>query len=211
MNTGCLGQRRQGYTIETKQYFQEVVLGKLDISRLVPVVFEETLWRHNFCLKLLCSHEAAYRPPWSPLPSFGPNGNSKVFYSKKKERRKENERIRTKLGLLLGPALHLSLLSLSWFGFGTRYRQSVWGLLRLTYGLESSRACCLLGPILQGRWSQALGGAGAVFLPVRPPMRNLQRVTQRLDLVTPHVSVCPFRSVGFLRHLKTGANHSISQ
>ena len=108
------------------------------------------------------------------------------LFTAKKERKKiqQFEGCSNKLGLLLGPALHLSLLSLSWFGFGTKCRQSVWGLVRLTYGLESSRAGCLLGPILQGGCIQALGGAEAVFLPLRPPMRNLQHVAQRLDLVT---------------------------
>ena len=64
----------------------------MDISHLIPVVFEETLWCHGFFLKPLCSHEAACRPPWSPLPSFGPNGNNKAFYSKKKKKKKKKER-----------------------------------------------------------------------------------------------------------------------
>ena len=41
------------------------------------------------------------------------------------------------------------------------------------------RACHLLGSILQAEQSEALGGA--VFLPVRPEMRNLSNVTQTLS------------------------------
>jgi len=70
------------------------VLGKMDISHLIPVVFEETLWCHSFFLKPLCSHEAACRPPWSPFPSFRPNGNNKAFYSKKKKKKKERKKER---------------------------------------------------------------------------------------------------------------------